>query len=37
MKLEKQKVNPEIEKEQIGELAEEILSKMDSRLWRKVK
>lgn len=37
MKLEKQKVNPEAEKEQIRELAEEILSKMDSRLWRKEK
>lgn len=37
MKLEKQKVNPEIEKEQIKELAEEILSNMDSRLWRKEK
>ncbi len=35
MKLEKQKVNSEIEKEQIDELAEEILNKMDSRLWRK--
>lgn len=34
MKLEKQKVNPEIEKEQIKDLAEEIISKMDSRLWR---
>lgn len=37
MKLEKQKVNPENEKEQIKELAEEILSNMDSRLWRKEK
>lgn len=37
MKLEKQKVNPEVEKEQINELAEEILNKMDSRLWRKEK
>jgi predicted DNA-binding mobile mystery protein A len=37
MKLEKQKVNPEIEKEQIKDLAEEILTKMDSRLWRKEK
>lgn len=37
MKLEKQKVNPEDEKEQISELAEEILNKMDSRLWRKEK
>lgn len=37
MKLEKQKVSPEIEKEQIKELAEEILSNMDSRLWRKEK
>lgn len=37
MKLEKQKVNSEFEKEQINELAEEILNKMDSRLWRKEK
>ncbi len=37
MKLEKQKVTPEIENEQIKELAEEILTKMDSRLWRKEK
>ena len=37
MKLEKQKVNPEIEKDQINELAEEIITKMDSRLWRKEK
>ncbi len=37
MKLEKQKVNSEIEKEQINELAAEILNKMDSRLWRKEK
>lgn len=37
MKLEKQKVNLEVEKDQINELAEEILTKMDSRLWRKEK
>jgi predicted DNA-binding mobile mystery protein A len=37
MKLEKQKVDPEIEGQQISELAEEILAKMDSRLWRKAK
>jgi hypothetical protein len=37
MKLEKQKVNSEVEKEQVDELAEEILNKMDSRLWRKEK
>lgn len=37
MKLEKQKVKPELEKEQIQDLAEEILTKMDSRLWRKEK
>ncbi len=37
MKLEKQKVSAEIEKEQIQDLAEEILNKMDSRLWRKEK
>ncbi len=37
MKLEKQKVNPEVEKDQINELAEEIITKMDSRLWRKEK
>lgn len=37
MKLEKQKVNSDVEKEQINELAEEILNKMDSRLWRKEK
>jgi predicted DNA-binding mobile mystery protein A len=37
MKLEKQKVNSDVEKEQISELAEEILNKMDSRLWRKEK
>ena len=34
MKLEKQKVNTEIEKEQIQDLAQEILTQMDSRLWR---
>ena len=37
MKLEKQKVNSEVEKQQIDELAGEILNKMDSRLWRKEK
>lgn len=37
MKLEKQKVNTEIEKEQIQDLAQEILTQMDSRLWRKEK
>ncbi len=37
MKLEKQKVSPEYENEQVKELAEEILTKMDSRLWRKEK
>jgi predicted DNA-binding mobile mystery protein A len=37
MKLEKQRVNAEIEKEQIQDLADEILTKMDSRLWRKEK
>lgn len=37
MKLEKQKVNSEIEKEQVDDLAAEILNKMDSRLWRKEK
>ena len=37
IKLEKQKVNSELEKEQIDELAKEILNKMDSRLWRKEK
>jgi predicted DNA-binding mobile mystery protein A len=37
MKLEKQKVNSEVEKEQVDDLAEEILNKMDSRLWRKEK
>ena len=37
MKLEKQKVNSEVEKEQVKELAEEILTNMDSRLWRKEK
>ncbi len=37
MKLEKQKVNSEVEKEQVDDLAEEILIKMDSRLWRKEK
>jgi len=37
MKLEKQKVSAEVEKEQVDELAEEILNKMDSRLWRKEK
>ena len=37
MKLEKQKVNSEVEREQIKNLAEEILTKMDSRLWRKEK
>ncbi len=37
MTLEKQKVSSEIEKEQIQDLAEEIISKMDSRLWQKEK
>jgi len=35
MTLEKQKVSPEFEKDQIRTLAEEILFSMDSRLWRK--
>lgn len=37
MKLEKQKVNSEVENEQVDDLAEEIINKMDSRLWRKEK
>lgn len=37
MKLERQKVTPELEKEQIEELAKDIITKMDSRLWQKRK